>query len=41
MVAINGRDRSGKVRLFVFATNTDLKARMMIKRLFRKKRGGE
>ena len=40
MVAINGRDRSGKVRLFVFATNTDLKARM-IRRLFRKRWGIE
>jgi len=37
LVAINSRDRrSGKVRLFVFATNTNLKPRM-IRRLFRKR----
>lgn len=40
LVAVNGRDRSGKVRLFVFATNTDLKPKR-IRRLFRKRWGIE
>jgi hypothetical protein len=40
LVAINGRDRSGKVRLFVFATNTDLTPRR-IRMLFRKRWGIE
>lgn len=41
LVAVNGRDkRSGKVGLFVFATNTSLKARR-IRRLFRKRWGIE
>ena len=40
LVAINGRDRSGKVRLFVFATNTDLRPRR-IRRLFRRRWGIE
>jgi len=40
IVAVNARDRSRKIRLFVFATNTDLKARR-IRRLFRKRWGIE
>jgi putative transposase len=36
LVAVKGRDRGGRVRLFVFATNTKLKARR-IRRLFRKR----
>ena len=40
LVAVKGRDRSGKVRLFVFATNTNLKPRR-IRRLFRKRWGIE
>ncbi len=41
LVAVKGRDRGGgKVRLFVFATNTNLKARR-IRRLFRKRWGIE
>lgn len=40
LVAVNGRDRSGKVGLFVFATNTDLKPRR-IRTLFRKRWGIE
>jgi hypothetical protein len=35
IVAINGRDRSGKVRLFVFATNTKIKP-ARVRKLFRK-----
>lgn len=40
LVAVNERDRGGKVRLFVFATNTNLKPRR-IRRLFRKRWGIE
>ena len=40
IVAINGRDRSGKRRLFVFATNTDLNAKR-VRKLFRKRWGIE
>jgi len=35
IVAINGRDRSGNVRLFVFATNTKIKP-ARVRKLFRK-----
>jgi len=35
IVAINGRDRSGKVRLFVFATDTKIKP-ARVRKLFRK-----
>ncbi len=40
IVAINGRDRSGKVRLFVFATNTNLNVRR-VRKLYRKRWGIE
>ncbi len=40
IVAIYGRDRSGKVKLFVFATNTDLNAKR-VRKLFRKRWGIE
>lgn len=36
LVAVNVKDKSGRVVLFVFATNTNLKARR-IRRLFRKR----
>jgi len=40
LVAVNGKVRGGKVKLFVFATNTNLKPRR-IRRLFRKRWGIE
>lgn len=40
IVAVKGRDRSGKRMLFIFATNTDLKARR-IRKLYRKRWGIE
>ncbi len=40
IVALNGRDKGGNVRLFVFATNTDIKP-ARVRRLFRKRWGIE
>ncbi|MGC9145090.1 MAG: transposase [Nitrososphaeria archaeon] len=36
VVAFNGRNRAGRTELFVFATNTDLKAKK-IRKMFRKR----